>query len=892
MNGIVSKITLISKMKNLNNTIFNRILLIIATLFSFSFILLNFVSSNFLVAQNLSTNHTNQKQKIKFPDKYSSLDNTNNKAVKVITAELITETLETSRHAYVKGLIVLQKQDTLEALKYFEEALTGLNKLFSYPDINKNDDFRELLENIFSDYEKCLKSAPDNYESIIASKDRLFLNEEFINQYQQKDDTVTNYYIPREEYTRLPTAGLSESKEYTFTIPNLKDLTIPITDNQAVEEQIDLLTKRFSSFFPRWMESSSRWFPMMKEIAQTEGMPEEIILLTFIESSLNPLALSPAGAVGLWQFMYNTGIDYGLNRRQSIWVDERRDPIKSTRAGLRYLRDLYLEFNDWHLALCAYNWGWGNVKRALKQVNKDKPTYWDIRNQKNVKMPTETQKYVPLFIAVLKITSNPARYGIDVSKLNYSPEFKYDVVEIDQATNLKAVAQVIGVGISEIKDLNPELLYDITPPDRRFYSLRVPVGSSKDFQEKFAQLSLEERQPALQHRVLRGEDIISVAEKYNVSIDELILLNGIGTQTIEIASNTILKIPIGGRTYAQSTLINTRNGLVNKTSLVSTDSNFYIAQSTESVYSIAAKFKISPANLRNWNGLSIDQDLIEEGTVLAVSQSAANRQKNIPSSELVQIDQLNTINKETVNTQNTNNAQNTNKNRSDNNYYDNSNTTNYNTTKSNVDNNRSFQGATMTYRVVKGDNLYAIARKFGMTERELRELNIEKISAGSEVVREGDILIVNNVGGVSSNTNISNNSSNNSNSNNNNNNNNPTRNNNPVNNNSNAATNTNVSNKNTATNSNSNSNTNINNRITVTNLNNKNTTAAADNNKTTRKEKAKKAKEQEVYHTVTTGDNLYRISKKYQTTVDNIISLNGGRMNPDLLSLGQRIRVK
>jgi membrane-bound lytic murein transglycosylase D len=199
----------------------------------------------------------------------------------------------------------------------------------------------------------------------------------------------------------------------------------------------------------------------------------------------------------------------------------------------------------------------------------------------------------------LKITAEPAKYGIDINRLNYEPEFKFDIIEIEQPSNLNAVAQAIGVGVSEIRELNPELLYDITPPDRKLYRLRVPVGSSKNFATNFAKLPNEVKQPSLDYIVKKDETIVSIAEKFDVSIDNLVSLNSLSTNYIAIPFNSHLRIPIGGKTYLQSNLVAVNNKLVPKAELLSTDKNFYVVITSESIYDIAEKNKINPADIRN-----------------------------------------------------------------------------------------------------------------------------------------------------------------------------------------------------------------------------------------------------------------------------------------------------
>ena len=644
------------------------------------------------------------KPKPKFPDKYSSLDNPS--AIKIITEEMMENKIENARQSYIRGLILIDQRDTVGALPYFESALIELNKLASYPDIEENENYVELFNNVYGDYNAVTKNNAD-VDLFVTPKYKIFEAEAGTPDQMNIDSlNIINTELTEDSnYTKPPSADTSD--KYIFAIPHITELQIPITENQAVEEQVTLLTTKFKTYPLRWMERSSRWFPLMKNIAANEGMPEEILVLSIIESGLNPLAESKAGAVGLWQFMYPTGMDYNLNKMQSIWVDERRDPVKSTRAAMRYLRDLYLQFEDWYLALNAYNWGWGRVRKALRQSNAANPTYWDIRNQKNINMPTEAKKYVPLFLAALRITSEPEKYGIDVNTLNYAPEFKFDVLEIEQATNLSAIAQCIGVGVTEIKELNPELLYDITPPDRKYYRLRIPVGSGRNFATNFDKLPDEIKQPSLEHRIGKNETVVSVAEKFDISIDELIKINSLNAKYITLESNKIIKIPIGGKTFAQSNLALSNNKLVAKSSLFVSDENYYVPQSNESIYEIAQKYNISPAGIRNWNNIPIDQDSVEEGRVIIVSGFEAEKKR-------LKIENNNTDDAIANAVTNTTNI----------------------ITKKPINN-----VTTVTHKVVAGDNLYKIAQKYKTTESAIKNLN-PKIKDDKVLV--GDLLIVPN----------------------------------------------------------------------------------------------------------------------------------------------------
>lgn len=625
-------------------------------------------------------------------DKYRALDNS--KALKELTDEMIATTIEISRQYYEKGLIYQNGGDTANAVNQYNLAFTALEKIESLPDINDNEDYTALVSAILQEYRTALKRGYGSTTTDMNNKEILFDTADQVRDYTDSlgDSTLQD---------------IAKTSKATRSIKDMGDTDLSPEAEAAITEQMNLLLGNLRRYIIGWFELSTRWFPMMEQIAKDEGIPKDILVLSCIESGLNPKARSKAEAIGLWQFMYPTGLDYDLNKRQSIYVDERRDPVKSTRAAMRYLKDLHNAFNDWGLALAAYNWGWGNVQKAIRRVNIENPNFWDIRDEKSVKMPKATQKYVPMFFALKRIMADPKKYGIDTDTLRYTPEFKSDVVELPQATNLSAIASITGVGMEDIRELNPELLYDITPPGYRVYWLRVPVGSAKDFKRKYEQLSPEAKQPSLDHRVAQGETIVSVAERFDVSLDELIMLNGLPRNNINLQQNTNIKIPIGGKDFASSTLMLSQGDLISKKDALSENSNYYIPAVDETIYVVSEKTKISSCNLRNWNNIPVEQDTLKQGVPIIINWLEAER-----------------VNKAAEKVQNV--VQNT---------------SNSTQTKATTTANKSV--STAIHKVQQGETIFGIAKKYGMTETGLRELNAAQIK--NDNIAVGSTLIVNKI---------------------------------------------------------------------------------------------------------------------------------------------------
>lgn len=306
-----------------------------------------------------------------FRDEYSDLDES--PTIKVTSGEAITGKLEFARQKYLKALGLIERGDTNAATRLFDNAIVTLNDLASYPGIEDNDAFADLAVSIIEDYESYIQ----NIDNLSETSDAFLLRDKLFKEI--------------DSYSRAHKPSITSVKpKYPIFKPQpgngVPALTVPLDINESVEKSVAFLTQdRGRKFFKRWLERGGKYFPMMRRIAKEEGMPEEIIYLSMIESALNPNAVSRAKAVGLWQFMQSTGEMYDL--QVNMWVDERRDPEKSTRAAMRHLRDLYNELGDWHLALASYNYGVNGVKRVIAKCDKENPKFWDICDL----MPRETR---------------------------------------------------------------------------------------------------------------------------------------------------------------------------------------------------------------------------------------------------------------------------------------------------------------------------------------------------------------------------------------------------------------------------------------------------------------------------------------------------------------------
>jgi membrane-bound lytic murein transglycosylase D len=294
--------------------------------------------------------------------------------------------------------------------------------------------------------------------------------------------------------------------------------------SEAVERSLSLFSERLREKFSLWLMRSGKYLPMMTKILEEEGIPAEMAYLPLIESGFNPRAYSRSKAAGPWQFIAATAKRYGL--KVNKWVDERRDPVKSTRAAARYLRDLYDMFGNWSLAMAAYNAGESKIKKALRKL--DDWDYWGLQRTSYIRR--ETKDYVPRFIAARLIAESPEDYGF--FGLQYHREPGYDEVPVNGSVSLDAVARCAETSIDRIKELNPELRRSCTPPVDG-YRLKIPAGKGEAFMKNLAGLPKSAKKPAPKVYVVRkGDTVGKISRKTGTSKSEIIALNNLGRKGV------------------------------------------------------------------------------------------------------------------------------------------------------------------------------------------------------------------------------------------------------------------------------------------------------------------------------------------------------------------------
>lgn len=320
---------------------------------------------------------------------------------------------------------------------------------------------------------------------------------------------------------------------------------IPMVMNKRIQAEIDRFTKSSErSFFIESYKRSGRYRPMMVSALKEAGLPVELSWLPLIESGFKVNALSRARALGLWQFIPSTGYKFGLKRNQ--FIDERIDPVKATKAAISYLKELHQIFGDWSTVLAAYNSGEGQVLRVIRSQNINYlDNFWDLYER----LPLETARYVPRFLATLHIIKNLEKYGFD--SLSVEPPWDYEIVSVSKQIHLRDIAKKIGTTEKALRGLNPELRYRILPPEK--YPLRVPPGKSKVLLAKLDKISVSSppQLAYIYHRVKRGESLSTIAKKYRTSVTSIARANNIRRKHFIVAGKK-LKIPRKGTVVYRS----------------------------------------------------------------------------------------------------------------------------------------------------------------------------------------------------------------------------------------------------------------------------------------------------------------------------------------------------
>lgn len=634
-------------------------------------------------------------------------------------------------------------------------------------------------------------------------------------------DDDTTFVVPEVDLSQLNTTPRFASEVYKRRLDSMTRF-IQLDYNAHVQGYIDLYAYRKREQVERMLGLSEYYFPMIEKVFKEYKIPTEFKYLAIVESALNPYAVSPVGATGMWQFMFTTAKMYDL--KVTSHIDERRDPLLATRAAAQYFVDMYKRYGDWLLVIAAYNCGPGNVNRAIRKAGGGQKTFWEIRQY----LPQETRGYVPAYIAANYIMSCAEMHNLYPAYPNFS--FMTDTLHISKPIAFKDIERLCGVNSEELKILNPIFKKGFIPAYSETYMVKVPatrrdlVARNRDsLYRLFPQVSADQefvlntdpmaksRTIYKTHVVRKGETLSKVANKYDVEIRDIKKWNNLSRNTLKKGQRLKIKKLLQAPTPVPATAIaSTRKPISTDTSSANTIekpkvSYEYVTQNVtkkhkvkrgENLSVIADKYNVESSDIKKWNHLKSNK--LMAGQVLNIKTSetvkvAKKAKSKKTTDEIVEQKSEQVASNTTTESKDQQEVKSSTEN-----------------TKANTEMVLVKVEKIKKYKVRKGDYLSTIAEKNKVSVQDLRTWNNMKRS----IVMPGQILIIKKV---------------------------------------------------------------------EDKLVAKSTTSEKEENNIAKKIPERNSDEQFVFHKVEKGDTLYGIAKKYAwMTVEKIKELNGLKASDDL----------